>query len=291
MLTPENINILVNIALGIIMFGLGLSLSFADFKNLFKVPKPIIIGYLSQIILLPVISFSLAYLSNLPDAMKVGLVIIAICPVGTSSSLIIHLFKGNVALSLSLTVINSLTAPFTIPIFTNLALFFFMKQSADISLSMLDSIIHIGLNIIVPALLGIIVRQYFLEFALKSEKKLKYILTLILLLVFSLKIFFGGDENTAGLTFSEVLYIAPFVLGLNIIGMYSGFLVAKIFNLELKNKITVAIEVGLHNTALALVVAGTMLKNYEMEKPILVYAMFTFFTAMIFAWYYSKPLK
>ncbi len=273
------------------MFGLGLSLSFADFKNLFKVPKPIIIGYLSQIILLPVISFSLAYLSNLPDAMKVGLVIIAICPVGTSSSLIIHLFKGNVALSLSLTVINSLTAPFTIPIFTNLALFFFMKQSADISLSMLDSIIHIGLNIIVPALLGIIVRQYFLEFALKSEKKLKYILTLILLLVFSLKIFFGGDENTAGLTFSEVLYIAPFVLGLNIIGMYSGFLVAKIFNLELKNKITVAIEVGLHNTALALVVAGTMLKNYEMEKPILVYAMFTFFTAMIFAWYYSKPLK
>jgi len=287
----ETIDILVNVALGIIMLGLGLSLTFNDFKNLFRLPKPIIVGFLSQIIVLPIISFAIAYFSHLSDIMKVGLIIIAICPVGASSSLVVHLFKGNLALSLSLTIINSIIAPITIPILTNIALFIFLHQNAEINFPILQSIAQIGLNIILPTLVGIFIRYFFEKTAKSIEKPLKYILPIILLIVFSSKIFYGGDNLTPNLSLIEIFKIAPYVLALNIIGMYSGFFAARLMKLELKNRVTIAIEVGLQNTALALVVAGSMLKNSEMEKPILVYAMFTFFTAILFAWYHSRAIK
>jgi BASS family bile acid:Na+ symporter len=285
------INILVNVALAVIMFGIGLSLTINDFKNLFKLPKPIFVGFLTQIFVLPILSFSIAYFSNLSPEMKVGIIIIAICPVGTSSNLIVHLFKGNVALSVSLTLINSLISPLTIPFITNLGLYIFLHQHSEISISILDSIVQLGLNVLLPAALGITIRHFFSDFAKRSEKPLKFILPIILALVFTLKIFFGGNDKNSSLSISEILNILPYVLSLNILGMFAGYYIAGITRLQLKNRITIAIEVGLHNTALALVVAGTLLKNYEMQKPILVYAMFTFFTALIFAWYFSRGLK
>ncbi len=286
-MTPEFIDILVNIALGIIMLGIGISLTFKDFKNLFIRPKPIIVGFLSQIIILPLISFTIASISHLPAAMKVGIVIIAICPVGASSNLIVHLFKGNVALSISLTVINSILTPISIPIIANIALSVFMHENANISLSVFESILQIASNVILPATIGILIRHFYENFAKKIEKPLKFILPIILGIVFTFKIFFGEANAENNITFSEIIEIAPYVLGLNIIGMFSGYYIARSFRLASRYRLTIAIEVGLQNTALALVVAGNMLNNYTMEKPILVYALLTFFSAIAFAWYFS----
>ncbi|MBN2892195.1 MAG: bile acid:sodium symporter family protein [Bacteroidales bacterium] len=285
------IDLFVNIALAVIMLGIGLSLTFKDFKNLFSKPKPIFVGFLSQIIVLPVLAFSISTISHLPDAMKVGIVIIAICPVGASSNLIVHLFRGNVALSISLTIINSLLTPITIPLITNFALRMFMNENADIQLSFWNSISQIGLNVLLPAFIGILIRHYNHIFAKKLEKPLKYILPLILGIVFTLKIFFGDENASNSLTFRDVIEIAPYVLGLNIIGMFAGYYIARWNRLARRYRLTIAIEVGLQNTALALLIAGNLLNNYTMEKPILVYAMFTFFSALLFAWYFSRKPK
>jgi len=290
-MSSDWIDLLVNIALGIIMFGIGLSLTFNDFKELFKFPKAIFIGLISQIIILPLLSFSIAYISNLSNEMKIGIIIIALCPVGASSNLIVHLFKGNVALSVSLTIINSILTLFTIPFITNIALYTFLNQLSEIQLSAIETFIHLLINVIIPAALGIAINHYFPIISKKTKKPLNFILPTILGLVFTLKIFFGNDENSLSLQFSEILKITPYVLSLNVIGMFSGYYIAKFFKQKPTNRITIAIEVGLQNTAMALVIAGSLLNNYEMEKPILVYAMFTFFTALIFAWFYSKGHK
>ncbi len=282
---------LVNLALAIIMLGIGLSLKISDFKNLFRNPKAIIIGLVSQLVLLPLIAYIVTSVSNLSAEIKVGIIIIAICPVGASSNLIVHLFKGNLALSIALTIINSILIPFTVPILVKMALKIYLAKDTEISLPILDSIVHIFFNVLIPALLGITFRHYFERIALILEKPLKFILPAILGSVFAIKIFFSTGSANNGLSLNEILHITPFVLALNIGGMYAGYYLARYFKLALKFRLTVAIETGLQNTALALVVTGILLNNHEMEKPVIVYALFTFFTAILFAWYFMRKKK
>jgi len=102
--------------------------------------------------------------------------------------------------------------------------------------------------------------------------------------VFAIKIFAGEKHGGSGITFSETLHLLPHVLLLNILAMTSGFYLSKLVKLDFRNQFTIAIEVGLHNTAMALLVAGTILKNPEMETPAIVYSIFTFFTSIIFVY-------
>lgn len=291
MSTILSVDTLVNLALGVIMLGIGLSLTVEDFKKIFLHPKAVFVGFLGQVIVLPILAFSIAYLSHLSPAMKVGIVIIAICPVGASSNLIVHLFRGNIALSISLTIINSLLTPLSIPLITNFALKIFLSTQADISISLGQSILHILLNVLLPAFVGIIIRSKYEKFALRAEKPLKFILPIILAAVFTVKIFFGADNSDNALSFFEILEIFPYVLALNVLGMFAGYYIATWQKLSKDSKLTVAIEVGLQNTALALLIAGNILNNYIIEKPILVYAMFTFFSALLFAWFVSRKHK
>ena len=114
-------DILVEITLVIIMVGIGMSLTFNDFKNVFLYPKSILTGIGSQLLILPLLSFCLAYFSPLNVYGKLGIVLIALCPVGTTSNILVHLFKANTALSISMTIVNSILSPFYIPLFIMLA--------------------------------------------------------------------------------------------------------------------------------------------------------------------------
>lgn len=276
-------DILVNITLVIIMAGIGMSLTFNDFKNVFVYPKPICTGIGSQLLILPAFSFLLAFL--IPGSLyeKLGIVLIALCPVGTTSNILVHLFKGNTALSISMTIVNSLMSPFTIPFFITLAASFFINESSEVEISFLESFKHILLMVILPAFVGLMIKRYAEKVSEILSKPLKWLLPLLLLIVFTIKIFFGSNESTCtALSMSEAIRIAPFVLLLNIIGMYGGFFISKATSLDKPSQLTVAIETGLQNTALALSVASTMPNSCEIEKPILVYAMLTFFTAVVF---------
>ncbi len=276
------IDILIRIVLASIMFGLGLSLTANDFKNIAVFPKAFFIGLGSQMIALPVIAYIILLFSDLPDAFKVGIMILAACPGGTTSGFVTYLFKGNVALSISLTAINSFLTIFTIPFIVNFALRYYLNQEAVIHLPIVSSVTQIFLVTLLPAALGVFVRSIKPVFSLGMQKRIKYILIILLAAVYSIKFFAGEQYGGTGITASEVWVIIPYVFLFNVACFAFSIAFGKITNLTIRDAFTIAIEVSLHNTTLALLIAGTLLQNQDMVKPALVYTMFSFWSAVIF---------
>lgn len=276
------IDFFINLVLAIIMLGLGLSLTLNDFRNIFVHPRSLITALAIQLFIVPLIAFGIAWFSPLSPPMKAGMVIVALCASGASSNLITHLFKGNVALAISMTTINSLLTLLSIPLVATLTLRIFLGVESNISLPIPETILQIFLITVFPAAIGVFIRHKRKNFALSAEKPLKYILPVMLATVFTIKIFFGESSGGTGITFHEVLHIIPYMLLLNFMAMAAGFFGGRAIRLPFPDQFTISIEVGLHNTALALLISGTILNSPEMEKPAVVYAMFSFFTAIIF---------
>jgi BASS family bile acid:Na+ symporter len=282
------LDLLLSIILAFIMFGVGLSLTTGSFKNLFLFPKPLLIGLTSQIIILPVLAFLISFFSNMPLPFKVGLIILASCPGGTTSGIITYFFKGNVALSIIFTSINSVITLFTIPFIVNLSLLFYYGQSTVIHLSYIETIIQIFTITIIPAFIGVLIRTYKPEFASKAQRPLKFLLIIALAIVFIILFFAGNKTGGTGITGKEILNILPFALLLNVLCMAWGFLLGLITKLGIRNSYTIGIEASVHNTTLAFLVAGTLLHNPDMVKPSLIYAMFSFWTAIIYSFVIKK---
>lgn len=272
------------VTLGLIMLNLGLSLRFEDFRLIFTEPKALVTGLLCQMILLPGLAFGIAALSGLPGPVKIGIVLISICPGGATSNLITYLLKGNVALSISLTSINSILILFTIPAFVFLATRLFMNHEAVVYLPFLPTILKIFLMILLPTAIGIIIRHRFPQFARIVEKYMKYITTILLALVFLFVIFTSHHEGDYG--FGLYLHIAPLVFLLNVMGMASGYYAGRFLRFDKARLITLAVEVGIQNSALAITIASSpvFLDNPVMAIPAVIYGMFTFFNAVIFGY-------
>lgn len=270
------------IVIGIIMFNLGLTLTLQDFKNIFAQPKPLIIGLTCQMILLPLIAFGIASISGLSPILKIGIIIIAACPGGATSNLITYLLKGDVPLSISLTVVNNILILFSIPALVYVALQVFLDQPEMIEMPVVRTITRIFFMILIPTLTGIAIRAKFRKFSTVTARYLKYITTALLALVFTLVIFEkNGGERTS---FSEYLQVAPYVLSLNILGMLSGYFIARLLRFKIARRITLSVEVGIQNSALAITIASSQmfLGSHEMALPALVYGLFTFFNAVLF---------
>jgi bile acid:Na+ symporter, BASS family len=276
-------DILLSSILALIMLGVGLSLTPGNFKNLFLFPKPLLIGLTSQIIVLPVIAFLVSWFSNMPLPLKVGLIILAACPGGTTSGVITYFFRGNVALSITFTSINSILTLFTIPLIVNLSLLFYYGHSTIIHLSYLETILQIFSITIIPATIGVFIRKYYPRFASKARKPVEYLLTAALAVVFLILFFAGTKTGGTGITSKEVVNILPYALLLNALCTAWGFFLGIFTKLGLKDSYTIGIEASVHNTTLAFLVAGTLLHNPEMVKPALIYAMFSFWTAVIYS--------
>ncbi len=278
----EFTDILITIVLAFIMFGVGLSITIRDMHNLFMSPRSLFGGLVAQMIILPLIAFFIAWISPLPPMLKVGFVILASCPGGTTSGFVTYIFKGNVALSVSLTSVNSLITIFTIPLFVNLALAFFLGVTSDIRLPVAESMADIFLVTIIPATLGILFRYRFPGTAERIRKPIKLSMIVLFGLVFL--IYFIADEKQggSGITYEEAIMITPYALLINltafIAGMVTGFAVGK----STATSFTLGIEVALQNTTLAFLVAGTLLNNHDFTKPALIYALFSFWTALIY---------
>lgn len=280
----SNIDFLIDLVLAFITMSLGLNLSKHDFKQLFVNPKALTVGLFAQMVLLPIAAFVLMMFTDFSPATKVGFIIIAVCPGGVTSNLVSYLLKGNVALSISLTVMNGLLCMFTIPILVNIALGYYFNQSADITLPVWDTIRHIFLVTVLPACIGVFIRNKSPNIANTLQPILKYLLPTLLLIIFVMKVFVPVEQGGIALTQAEIFHQGKWVLAQNFSGILLGYLTGLVFNLSFNNKITIIIEVGLHNTALALLVAGNLLQNSEMQKPVMVYAMFTFISTLFFGW-------
>lgn len=270
---------LISLALGLVMLGVGMSMSLSDFKVVFRHPQAFLLGLFLQIVLVPVLSFGVAALSGLPAVWQVGFVVLALCPGGTTSGFICYLFRANVALSISLTAINSFITLFTIPLVTNYALQAFMEQDTFIRLPFWLTVAQIFLITLVPAFLGIWVKHRFPLFVEKSQQTLKFLTVFLLGLIFGVKMF-GGEESA--LSWAISLSLLPITIFLNLLGMVLGYYSAVLFRFKPQDGFTIGVELAIHNTSLAFLVGSTLLKNDLFIQPALVYSVFSFWTAIGF---------
>lgn len=265
------------------MFGIGLSLTIEEFKHIVIHPRGLIAGLISQMIILPLIAFTIAHLTEMPRELKVGLIIIAACPGGATSNLITYLLRGNVALSISLTTVNSFLTLLTVPVLVYTALWVFMGAGQAVNLPLIPTVLKIFYITLLPAILGILVRYKRRDFALRLEKPLRYILPLIYLVIYVAAIIGSKIEKPREIL-GEYIMIIPWAVLLNIVGMLLGYTLARILRFDNRNQITLTVEVGIQNSALAITIASSamFLNNFTMAIPGIVYGFFTFTSAILF---------
>jgi len=268
------------------MFGLGLSLERRDFKNVFVYPKAIFTGLIAQMILLPLIAFLLVGFTDLPPVVKVGFILIAACPGGSASNLVTHLLKGNVALCISLTAVNSLLILITLPLIVNFGLAVFMGHTTNIQLPLLSTILKIFYTTLIPTFLGMYIRHKNSRLANMLSRPMQVIMTVLLFSVFAALIIF--EEQTTDTGISKYGYLFLYAIMLNLAAMLIGFFFSRKMGLDNRNNYTISIQVGLQNSALAIYVASSLLEHREMAMVAVVYSSFTFFSTLLFGYLAKK---
>ncbi len=273
-------------SLFIIMLGMGLALQIADFKRIIKYPKAIFIGITSQMVLLPLIGFAIAIMFNLEPELAVGIMILAACPGGVTSNLYSHLSNGDTALSVTLTAISSTISIITIPLIVNFGLAQFMYENQVIHLPIVKTIVQIMGITVIPIGLGMLIRFKNPDFASNMGKPVK-IASAIILFILVLGVI-GVERERLGSHFERV---GIAVVLLNVITMVLGFYVAKIGKLNLAQSITIALESGLQNGSLGIVIAISILYNTEMSVPAAVYSLVMFATGGFMVWRFGGRKK
>jgi BASS family bile acid:Na+ symporter len=276
------IDLLVSAVLATIMFGVGLSINFDDLKRIYRSPKAFILGLVSQMILLPVIVFLLIGFTDLPPTIKVGFIILAACPGGTTSGFVTVLFRGNVALSVSLIAINSLLTLATIPLLVNLALTVFTGRHSAFELPLVASFLQIFFITLLPAISGVLLRYFRSKLADRIQKPVRTVMIILFAGVYMIIAFAKESSGGSGITVAELWSILPYAVLINLAGFAVGMAMGLMGKTGLRTSWTIGVEVALQNTTLALLVGGTLIQSNEMVKPALVYALFSFWTALIY---------
>jgi len=276
------IDLLIASILGVIMFSVGLSLKVLYFKRLFTAPSVLLLGLFLQLILLPSLAFFVSFLLQLPPDFATGVVILAACPGGLTSNFISYLLRADTALAVSLTICNTTLSLLTIPIIVNLALATFWTGGGLSQLPILPTAGRIFLIVLVPIFLGMIFRARRQVRAELWQQWLRWVSIVLLAVLFGLKLFAPVSAGGSNLTLPEVWIILPASILVNLLALFSGQVFGRLFGFGRNARITLGVEVGIQNTSLAFLITSTLLGNEQMLKPALVYAMFTFFTALCY---------
>jgi len=264
------------LALAVIMFGLGLTLTLGDFARVAKHPKAVIIALVCQLLILPGVAFGLILLFDLPPILAVGMMLLAASPGGTTANVYSHLFRGDVALNISLTAVNSVIAVFTLPLITNLAIAYFLPGNDELGIQLLKAL-EVFAYVLLPVALGMIVRRLRPGFADRMDKPVRIASIVILVVVIVGAVASNGKvlaENVGQLALITVLFC--------LISLCVGFLVPKLFRVERSQAVASSFEIGIHNSTLAIVIAQTVLGSIEFALPAAVYGVLMFFVAAAF---------
>ena len=264
------------VALGIIMFGLGLTLTPRDFARVGKHPKAVVIALVCQLILLPALCFGLVLAFQLPPILAIGMMLLSASPGGTTANLYSHLFRGDVALNISLTAINSVLAVVTLPIIVNLSIAFFMPGDLSLGLQ-LSKVLEVFAIVLLPVALGMLVRWWKPKFADAMDKPVRIASVVILVVVIAGAVYSNIDillANVASLALITILFC---VLSLSI-----GYWVPRVLGVRRAQAVASGFEIGIHNATLAIVIAQTVIGSVEMSLPAAVYGVLMFFVAAAF---------
>ena len=272
------------IILALIMLGLGLGLKLDDFLRVFKAPKDFIVGFISQLIILPLVAYLLIIIFRTPPEIAVGVMIIAAAPGGVTSNVLTKFADGDVALSISLTAVISLLSIITVPviIFTSADLFGVTEISKNISMTGIA--IKMFLVVTVPVILGMIIRK-FAENFIASKVNLFNKLNILLFVIFFIAAFYEERENIL----SFIMQAGVISLTLNISMMVIAYYIAKIFTSGIKQMKTIALECGLQNGTLALFVSTQIFGTDILYAiPTGAYALIMYITGFIFIYILKK---
>jgi BASS family bile acid:Na+ symporter len=245
--------IILPLVLALIMFGMGLSLTRQDFLELGKEPKAVVVGLIGQLLLLPILAYGVAILFGLSQHLAIGIMILAACPGGTSSNIISHLARANLALSVSLTAVTTLVCVLTTPMIIQFAINQFDTDPAK-SFSLLSTTLGLIFITLLPVLLGIFLRHKFPKQAINSEPFFRRLSTGFLIFMI-IAITYQERANILE-SLSQVLF--PTV-SLNLAAIAIGLLLGVIFKLVKRDCVTLGIEVGVQNSAMAILIAVSFL--------------------------------
>ena len=243
----------INYLLMIVMFGMGLTMKLSDFAVVFKRPRDVIIGCLAQFIIMPLLAFGLGKVFGLHQELLVGVVLVGTCPGGTSSNVITYLSKGDTALSVGMTSINTLLAPFLTPLLTYL----YLRTSVNVDVrSMFVSIIQV---VIVSIGLGLLINKLFGNYTRRISDALPLVSVTAICLIVAAVVSHNSEK-----ILSTGLVIFAVVILHNLLGYLCGYLIGILFKMDLPRKKAVAIEIGMQNSGLATSLAGTAFPDLAM---------------------------
>jgi BASS family bile acid:Na+ symporter len=264
------------VCLAIIMFGLGLGLATSDFTRLLKTPRDFFVGFLSQVILLPVIAFGLILIIPMTIEIAMGVMIIAAAPGGVTSNVLTKFANGDVALSVSLTAVVSLLAIFIVPLIVfNSANFIGVEITKEISMKSIS--VKMFFVVTVPVLFGMIVRSLMTDFIISKTLIIQRLSIILFLIVF---ISIWVEEWDRIVSF---ITRAGLVTGiLNLVMIFVGYYVAKIFASGVPQRRCISLECGLQNGTLAVVVATQLFDEMVFMVPTAAYALIMFVTSIFF---------
>ena len=260
----------------IIMFGLGLGLTVADFKRLTKYPGDFIVGFFGQVILLPIVAFILIHIISLPPELALGTMLIAAAPGGVMSNILTKFANGDVALSVSLTAIISLISVITVPfIIFNSAGFLNIEIGKEIS--MLNIALKMFVAVTVPVALGMIVRALMSDFIISKTLLVQRLSLILFLIVFAAIWIEEWDRITSFIQRAGLI-----ALVLNLTMIFLGYYLAKFLASGVAQRKCISLECGLQNGTLALFVGTQLFDNVVFMVPTAAYALIMFSTATIF---------
>lgn len=243
----------VNTLLGIVMFGMGLTLRGTDFKIVFSRPKDVIIGCLAQFTTMPLLAFLLTKIFGLSPELAVGVILVGTCPGGTSSNVMTYLAKGDVALSVGMTGVSTILAPFLTPLLTYL----FAGQTVDVNMaSMFLSIVKV---VIIPIAAGCLINRFFSDFTQKITKVLPLVSVTAIVAIVAAVV----SANSAKIMTSGLLIVAVVILH-NCCGYALGFAIGKALKLDISKCKAISVEVGMQNSGLATSLAATHFAQYPL---------------------------
>lgn len=270
------ITLFLPIALAIVMAGMGLELTLKDFARVTKHPKAVIIALFCQLVLLVGIAFLICKILALPPLLAVGLMLLAASPGGSTANLFSYLYKGDIALNISLTALNALVAALFLPFIVNFAILHFMNEGQHVGLQF-SKILQVFLIILVPVAIGMLVRHFAPHLAEKLNRPVRIFAIVFLLIIIAGAIFNERHnlvEYLGQIGFATALFCA--------ISLAVGYFVPRFFGISSYQARACAFEIGIHNSTLAMTIALTIMVSTTIAMPAAIYSIFMYIFATIF---------
>ena len=272
------------IALVIIMFGLGLSLTVQDFRRVARSPRAVLVALGLQMLVLPALAFALVVAFDLDPLLAVGVMLLAASPGGTTANLFSHLFRGDVALNVTLTAINSVLAAVSIPLVTNFAISYFDAEG-ELGLQF-AKVLQVVAIVLIPVAVGMVVRRRSADFAARADRPVR-VFSIVVLVLVAVGALLAERENL-GEYFQQVgLVTGLFCLASLTIG-YTG---ARLLRLSESQAIASSMEVGIHNTTVALTIALSVLNSTEVAIPAAIYSILMYVLATAFGFTITRSRR